>query len=213
MNMKPGDSTPRPSGPPGPARPDPGAENVLAREVLEGVRRRDPAALSQLYEAHFDRVYALAYRLLGERTAAEDATQEVFLKVYRAAHRLDPDRNPGPWLTVITYNVCRDHWRSRSYRMSRDSSSMDEHPGLVESVTGGIPSGEQRLIDKERDRMVQEAIVQLPMDLRSVVVLHEYQGLNHAEIAEVVGASHAAVRKRYSRALARLAEILKDVLE
>jgi RNA polymerase sigma-70 factor (ECF subfamily) len=213
MTMRPGDSPARTPGAPSEARGSAGAERALSREVLSAVRRRDPAALSQLYEAHFDRVFALAFRLLGERAAAEDTTQEVFLKVYRAAHRLDPDRDPGPWLTTITYNVCRDHWRSRSHRMSRDSTSVDEHPGLLEALTGGEPSGEERLIDDERDRLVQKAINRLPMDLRAVVVLHEYHGLNHLEIAEVVKASHAAVRKRYSRALEQLGTMLKDVLE
>ena len=72
---------------------------------------------------------------------------------------------------------------------------------------------EARLLAGERDRLVQQAILTLPEEIREVVLLRDYQGLSHEEIAEVVGASHAAVRKRYSRALARLAELLKDRIQ
>ena len=68
---------------------------------LAGVRRREPEALAAFFEQHFDRVYALVHRLLGDRHSAQDATQEVFLKVHRAAHTLDPERDPEPWVTTI----------------------------------------------------------------------------------------------------------------
>src|SRR5262245_15515908 len=67
----------------------------LTRAQLEAVRARDKDALGALFEAYFDRVYGLVRRLLGNVTLAEDVTQEVFLKVHRAAHRIDPDRDPG----------------------------------------------------------------------------------------------------------------------
>ena len=96
----------------------PGPPNVLD---LEGVRRRDPAALEAFFEAYFDRVFSIVARLLGNRAAAEDATQEVFLKIHRAAHTIDPARDPGPWVATIATNVCRDVWRSSPYRMGRRS--------------------------------------------------------------------------------------------
>ena len=75
---------------------------------LERVRARDPEALGEFYERYVDRVFGLAWRMLGERTLAEDATSDVFYKVHRAADRLDPTRDPVPWLVTITANVCRD---------------------------------------------------------------------------------------------------------
>src|SRR5262249_28767345 len=70
--------------------------------LLERVRARDPEALGQFYDRYLDLVFGLASRLLGDRTLAEDATSEVFLKVHRAADRLDPTRDPAPWLATIT---------------------------------------------------------------------------------------------------------------
>jgi RNA polymerase sigma-70 factor (ECF subfamily) len=182
----------------------------LPRETLVGVRNGDAEALSKFFEFSFDRIYSLASRLLGDRTAAEDATQEVFLRVHRAAHKLDPDRSPLPWLTVITYNVCRDVLRSRKRQAAR-SVSIDGDSDGVDRLPSPGPSPEAAALARERERLVQAALMRLPQELREVVVLRDYQGMRHEEIAELIGASHAATRKRYSRALAKLADDLKGV--
>lgn len=176
---------------------------------LAGVRRREPEALAALFEQHFDRVYALVYRLLGDRHSAEDAAQEVFLKVHRAAHTLDAGRDPEPWITTIAYNVCRDIWRSGAYRLSRQAISIDdpEHGGAFLVSRGDDP--ERALIATERRDMVQRAIQRLHETLREVVVLREYQGLSYEQIASMTETTPVAARKRYSRALAELGRLLE----
>lgn len=180
----------------------------LGRETLEGVRNGDPAARTVFFEYCFDRVYSLALRLTGDRTTAEDVTQEVFLKILQAADRLDPDRDPLPWVTVITYNVCRDRWRTREHKVSRDSVPIDDPSGGRE-IASPAPDPESGVLAGERERAVEAALLQLPEEFRAVVLLRDYCGLRHSRIAELTGDSEAAVRKRYSRALSRLAEQLK----
>jgi RNA polymerase sigma-70 factor (ECF subfamily) len=166
--------------------------------------------MTAFFEFYFDRIYGLTYRLLGERTAAEDVTQEVFYKVYRAAHQLDPTRDPTPWITAIAYNACRDLWRSGAHRMARRSGSIEGDPVVAARLTarGGDP--EREALAEERRRQVLDAIQRLPEPLRVAVVLHDYQGLSHQEIAGLTGVNHAAARKRYSRALAMLGTMLKE---
>src|SRR5262249_28893700 len=147
---------------------------ALTREQLEGVRRREPGALAALFERHFDRVYRLVYRLLGERAAAEDVTQEGFLKVYRAAHRLDPHRDPGPWLMTIAHNACRDVWRSNAYKLTRRSRSVDDEPHLGATLTLGRDDPERHALAAERARLVRQAVEQLPERLRAAVLLHDF---------------------------------------
>jgi len=189
-----------------------GAAPPLDPAVLERVRDRDPEALGLLFERYFDAVYALVYRLLGERSAAEDAASEVFLKVYRAAHQLDPGRDPAPWLMTIATNVCRDLWRSGAYRMSRRVASGLDEPAIEAKLTTGANEPERDLLTGERERLVHEALQQLPPQLRTAVLLHDWQGLNHQEIAEALGLEPAAARKRYSRALSALAKLLEGRL-
>ena len=183
------------------------------REELVLVRDGDPQALGRFFDRYFPMVFGLVARLLGSRSAAEDATQDVFLKVYRAIDRLDPDRDPGPWLTTIAYNVCRDRWRSSAGRMERQSSSVDDRPELAHHLRDERPDPQDELLGDERAQMVQRALTELPEAAREVIVLHDYEGIPHDRIAEMLGASHAAIRKRYSRAVKALGEILKGRLE
>ena len=183
----------------------------MSRERLERVRERDPQALGELFDQYFDMVHALAYRLLGDRESAEDMTQEVFLKVHRAADRLDSSRDPGPWLAAIVTNACRDRWRSSTYRMGRKSSSIDDPDGGGVTLTGGSDP-EHGVLTEERRRLVREAIDRLPEQYREVILLYDYQGLGHQEIAALMGLEHTAARKRYSRALAALGMSLRELL-
>ena len=179
---------------------------------LERVRRRDPEALAAFFERYFDRVYGLVYRLLGDRAQAEDMAQEVFLKVHRAAHQIDPTRDPVPWLVTIAHNACRDLWRSNAWKLTRRASSLDGDSPLAETLSPGTNDPERDMLASERERLVQEALLKLPEPLRVVIVMHDYQGLGHDQIAAITGVNHAAVRKRYSRALAALGSLLKGTL-
>lgn len=181
------------------------------RALLERVRARDPEALGDFYERYVDLVFGLALRMLGERARAEDATSEVFLKVHRAAGRLDPGRDPVPWLATITTNVCRDLWRSGAWRMSRRAADVDD-PATAATLSSGRNDPEQDLLGGERERLVQQALLELPEPLRTAIVLHDYQGLDHRQVAEVLHIAHAAARKRYSRALAALERKLRGRL-
>lgn len=181
--------------------------------MLEAVRQREPEALGEFFEFYFNRIYNVAYRLVGEHAQAEDVTQEVFLKIHRAAHQLDPERDPGPWLATLTRNACREQWRRKSHRTERQARSLDNGSGIKETLPTGGEGPEDETVRAERDRKVAGALLKLPETLREVVVLHDYQGLSHEEIAEVVGARSATVRKRYSRALAGLRIHLKGVIE
>jgi RNA polymerase sigma factor (sigma-70 family) len=188
------------------------ARAQLPRETLEAVCRREPDALAVLFEHCFDDIYRLAYRLTGERTAAEDVSQEVFLKVHKAADQLDPSRDPGPWLAAITYNACREHWRSRGHRLFSRARSLNGEANHGRVLTNGRQDPEGATEAGEREELVTRALAKLPERMRAVVVLHDYQGMSHEEIARVTRTRHAAVRKSYSRALARLRDELKEVL-
>jgi RNA polymerase sigma-70 factor (ECF subfamily) len=185
----------------------------LGRTMLEGVRRREPEALAALFDRYFDDIFNLAYRLTGQKTVAEDVAQDVFLLVHRAAHQLDPTRDPGPWLMTITCNTCKQHWRSQKRRGGRQVQSLDSDPVLVEQVPSQNADPESEAIRTDRERTIMQAVMKLPEPLRIVVALHDFQQLSHEEVAAVIGARPAAVRKRYSRALALLRRHLQGGLE
>lgn len=188
-----------------------GVERAPDRALIERVRTREPEAMGLFYDRYVDQVFGLAWRLLGDRTLAEDVTSEVFLKVHRAADRLDPARDPAPWLTTVTTNVCRDLWRSGAYKMSRRAADVDD-PVTSGALSSGRNDPEADALGTERERLVQGALLELPEPLRTVIVLHDYEGLDHREVAEVLHIAHDAARKRYSRALAALEQLLRGRL-
>jgi RNA polymerase sigma factor (sigma-70 family) len=96
--------------------------------------------------------------------------------------------------------------------MDRLSHTLDDSPAM-EMAADSSQSPEAMLRAQDRRRSVVEAVQELEEPLREVVVLHDYEGLDHKEIASTLGLSHDAVRKRYSRALATLALRLKEIVE
>ena len=173
------------------------------------MRERDPAALGAFFDRYLPFVYGLLFRLTGDRATAEDLSQDVFLKVHRALDRLEPTRDPKPWLTTVAYNTCRDYWRSSTVRRAHEAHSLDDDSRVEVPQRGSDDSALHSLLQAEQEQLVQRAIDALPLQQREVVVLHVYEGLSHDQIAGLVGVSHAAVRKRYSRALASLSESLR----
>lgn len=198
-----------------PNSPQPGLP--LTASDLARVRARDPQALGLLFDAYFGRIYSVAMRLMGNEAVAQDITQEVFLRVHKAAHQLDVNRDPAPWLVTITTNLCREKWRSRQGRQEKQTLSLDAKPAYAAGVPAGDATPEQAAIEADQGRLLEAALAQIPEPMRLVVVLHDLQGLNHEEIAAMLDEAATAVRKRYSRALVKLRELLQahrpDVLE
>jgi RNA polymerase sigma-70 factor (ECF subfamily) len=182
---------------------------VSRRERLQAVRRRDPDALAEFFEVHFDRLYHVAFRLVGEHALAEDVMQEVFLKIHRAADRIDPDRDPGPWLATLTRNACREQWRKRRRHVER-TTSLDQEPSSGGWQPAADDDPERDAVQSQRSDRLTRELMRLPENLREVVVLREFCGLAHEEVASVIGARGATVRKRYSRAIAELKSRIQD---
>ena len=103
-------------------------------------------------------------------------------------------------------------WRSGAYRAAQTGRPASDDPELGVVLSSGRNDPEEDALSAERERLVQHALSRLPESLRVPIVLHDVQGLGHAEIAHLLGIDHAAARKRYSRALAALAAALRPVL-
>ena len=182
-------------------------------EFLQRVKSRDPETLEQFFDLYFSKIFGLVQRMLGDRDAAEDVTQDIFFKIHQAIDRIDPERDPLPWLTVIACNTCRKYWRSKAYNAGKKGVSFEDTPGLSDRLPDPSLGPAANLSSKQNEQQIREAIDSLPIDLRESVILHAYEGLSHDQIATSMGLSHAAARKRYSRALAELGKQLKDVLD
>jgi RNA polymerase sigma-70 factor (ECF subfamily) len=188
------------------------AKNAIPRELLLRAREREPRALETFFDLVFPRVYRAVERMVRQREAAEDISQEAFYRIHRAIDRLDPDRDPLPWVMTIAMNCCRKHWASRAESQAKRTTGIEDHPGLDERIDSGAPNPVELRGEATRRESIEAALAELPEPMRESIVLHLYGGLGHDEIADSLGIGHAAARKRYSRAIARLAELLEDLV-
>ncbi len=184
----------------------------MSPDQREGIRKRDPRALAELFERYFDEVYGLAFQLLYDQAAAEDAVREAFLKAHQSTASCDSACDPKRWLFKIAYGACCALPDSLSRTISRAAHARASGEPSASSPTSDGPSREDSPVVAERDRVVTYALTKLPLDQRAVVLLHDQQGLMYDEIAEIMGASADSVQERHAQALVRLSSELRGVL-
>ena len=185
-------------------------EDLVAR-----ARRRDRTAFQALVERYQQRVYAVAYGLLGNRENALDAVQETFIKAYKSLAGFKGKSSFYTWLYRIAVNASIDLGRKESQRDElefRDELEQDEDKGGY-PVAPGSDDPAKELMKKELGDMIENAIAQLPPDQRSAIVLREIEGLSYKEMAEVMQCSEGTVMSRLHYGRKRLQEILKPYLE
>jgi RNA polymerase sigma factor (sigma-70 family) len=179
---------------------------VADRELRARFRDGDAAAVRSIYREYGRLVYAVALRVLGDRALAEEATQQTFLKAWRAADALDLNRDIGPWLATIARRVAIDVHRRES---ARPATPLD-------AVSPGDPALASASESAERVHdawAVREAIETLPEDEQLVVRLQHFGGLTHSEIAEKLQLAVGTVKSRSFRAHRRLAQQLAYLRE
>ena len=184
---------------------------VLVERCLKG----DSFAWTELVKAHHRRVYGLCYRFTGSPTDAEDLTQEVFLKVYGNLATFDLARGTfQTWLSTMTRNLLVDHFRrSRAQRVTDSMDAGwdgdgDEMP-LTQRLAEKGPTQHDRAVQKEIEKMVQEALTKISPELREAVSLRDLQDRDYKEIAQVLRIPEGTVKSRISRGRAELARILE----
>ena len=164
-------------------------------------RNGDPDAVRAVYSTYGRLVYAVARALLEDRTLSEEATQQTFLKAWRAAGSIDPKRELGPWLATIARRVSIDIYRREAHRASR---SLDRVPADDPALVSPAVTIEETYELWE----VRRAVSLLPDDEREVVRAQHFEGLTHLEIAARLGIPVGTVKSRSFRAHRRLASEL-----
>jgi RNA polymerase sigma-70 factor, ECF subfamily len=159
-------------------------------------------AFAELVYTFQNPVYNLCYRMLGERTEAEDAAQEVFLRAYSNLHRYDQDRSFKTWILTIASNHCIDRLRKR--RMTW--VSLEEPLPETLALSSDEPEPEAAMMTSTRSAEVQALLGELDTEYRAAVVLRYWYDYSYAEIAEIMDTTESAIKSRLHRARRTLAE-------
>lgn len=171
------------------------------------VERRSPEAFEALYDRHGGIAYSLAYRMLGDRGAAEDVTQEAFLAIWRTRARFDATRGSvRSWLLGVVRNRAIDVLRRRP--LAPPKSLFDESDVL--EAEPAEESTELEAARRDDARQVRQAVATLPHEQAQVIQLAYFGGFSHSEIAETlqmpIGTVKGRIRLAMEKIRAQLAE-------
>jgi RNA polymerase sigma-70 factor (ECF subfamily) len=175
-----------------------------AVQILKRAIAGDRVAFDEIILRYERRVLMTAWRLLGRREDAQDAAQEVFLRLYRYMHHFDEKRALLPWLYRMTVNVCHDLHRKRRHDDALAAGEAD-WARLAYDPAGEITRSEQR-------RIIEAALETLTERERAAVVLRDIEGLATKAVAGVLGSSEATVRSQISMARVKIRKFV-DRLE
>ncbi len=179
---------------------------VVERDLRRRFRDGDPDAVRAVYRGYGRLVYAVAYRVLGDASLAEEASQTTFLKAWRAASGLDDEREIEPWLATIAKRVAIDIYRREA---GRSADPLESAP-VADPALVARPASAEAMSDVWE---VRRAVAELPLDEQEIVRLQHFEGLTHVQIAERLGLAAGTVKSRSFRAHRRLAEKLGHLRE
>jgi RNA polymerase sigma-70 factor, ECF subfamily len=169
------------------------------KELVGRYLNGDKQAFSRLVERYQSLVYNLCFRLVGSVHEAEDLTQDIFVRLLDKVSSWRAEAKFSTWLYRLALNHCRDHLRRRSW-------PLEEAP---DQLIDPAPGPDMMIEDQEAGRAVFQALLQLPMEFRSVVFLRDVEGFSYREIADILDIRPGTVKSRLARGRARLVELLR----
>jgi RNA polymerase sigma factor (sigma-70 family) len=177
-----------------------GSDEELMARFCQG----EAAAFDALFQRYSRPVHGYLTRLTGSAATAEDLVQLTFLSLVRSRGRFQPGARVKPWLYAIATNAARDQ-----QRRSKRPEELTEEGELPATVAADTPGPR----DTGLERTVQQALELLPEGQRVPIMLHRFEGMSFAEIAEAMGLTESAVKVRAHRGYARLRELLAGLRE
>jgi RNA polymerase sigma-70 factor (ECF subfamily) len=177
------------------------AERLADEELMPLIGEKDPDAFEVFYDRHGGVAYSLAYRIVGERGAAEDVTQEAFISIWRSGARYDAARGSvRTWMLGIVRNRAIDFLRSKAGRAPKldfDDDSILEHRPASEQT-------ESEALQRETAQEVRGALDELPGEQAKVIQLAYFGGFSHSEIAGMLGVPLGTVKGRMRLGLEKI---------
>jgi len=182
-------------------------------ELMLLVRKGDTESFEVLLRRYRAPLVNFFVRMVQDRALAEDLAQEVFLRVYQARHRYQPDARFTTWLYRIATNLALNAIRDRKGSVASIEFDEQGNESKVARVADGKPVADQQMMQSDRERIIREAVEALPEKQCTAVILHKYQDVNYRQISKVLGVSESAVKSLLFRAYESLRERLEPLMK
>ncbi len=159
------------------------------------------------------RVFLLCRRLLGDADEADSATQDAFLKAYKAMTKAEPGEltDPAKWVTRIAVNTCLDRLRSKAWKIWQRRPAPEDEAIILEMTPGDSPDAERQLLSKQIQQRLEQALRKLSERQRAVFALRHYDALALEDIADVLKLDIGTVKAHLFRAITKLRDELRDL--
>jgi RNA polymerase sigma-70 factor, ECF subfamily len=182
------------------------SDKISEADAIERAKQGDSSAFEALYNLHKRRVYSLCLRMTANTAAAEDLTQEAFLQLYRKIGTFRGESAFSTWLHRMAVNVVLMQLRKKSLPVVPIDDTLETEEDAPKKELGGLDLNLAGSIDRLQLQRVIEA---LPPGYRTIFVLHDVEGYEHNEIADMVGCSIGNSKSQLHKARMKLRELLK----
>src|SRR4030095_5362381 len=180
-------------------------DSALVRAAQQG----EMDAFEELVARHRDKIYARAYSMMRSEEDAIDLSQEAWVKGWQRLKQFQGDSSFATWMTRIVINLCLDQLRKQKRQRSESIESLDEETGGVErQMPVVIVNPTEGLERQELRQRIDKALGQLSYEHRTVLILHEFEGLEYKEIAKRMVCSIGTVMSRLFYARRRMANLM-----
>ena len=180
-------------------------------DIVEQAKAGNKNAFKALYEEYYDRLYFFVLKNVDSKEAAEDITQDTFLKSMEKIDSLEKPENYVSWLHSIAYNKCTDMFRSRKSDVYFDTDEEFEAAMESHSLNEPIMVPEDYATDKDRARQLKAMIDSLKPDMKSALILYYYNDMNLADVAKTMGIPENTVKQKLFRARKKLKSKIEEM--
>ena len=184
-------------------------EALLLQKSKEG----DTKAFEELISVYQKKILNMAYRMLGDKDDAEDAAQDVFIRVYKSLASFHAEAAFSTWLYKIATNVCLDILRRKKRQNTKGTVSIHQFSQEDEEyempIADSAPTPYEEAQKSEARRALEEALLKLGPEQRAVIVLRDINGLSYEEIAEAQGCTLGTIKSRINRSRLMLRKLLE----
>lgn len=186
-------------------------ENKLIRKAIDG----DVDAFEKIMLSYEKKVYNISYQMFGNEQDAYDASQEVFIKLYKNIHSFKFDSSFATWLHRIAVNTCIDEYRKKKKHVQQAAYSFDESienesSSIKRQIEDHALNPEQQIVQDETVNEVRYAIDQLKEEHKMIIILRDIRGHSYEEVSEILECSVGTVKSRLSRARSALKNIILE---
>ena len=181
-------------------------------ELVRAARKGNMVAFEELVARHRDKVYGRAFSMTRNEDAANDLSQEAWVKAWQRLKQFQGESTFLTWMTRIVINLCLDHLRKQKRLRAESIEQLDEELGGVERQMPVItPNPTERLERSELRERIDRALAQLSYEHRTALVLHEFEELEYKEVAKKMGCSIGTVMSRLFYARRKMAVLLASL--